>query len=79
MSNQKNLPLFRVKFCSITGIDKDNKEQLSAPVEIGAVWRRNDPTKGAIMKLDIVPQDIHHGVILLQTPQPKSATTGGAQ
>lgn len=71
MTTEKNLPLFRAKYCPIVGIDKDNNEQLGSPIEIGAVWRRKDASKGAILKLDVVPQDIRNGVILLQTPKPR--------
>ena len=74
MTNQSNLPLFRVKFCPKTGTTDDGNDELGNAVEIGTVWRRKDATKGAIMKLDIVPENIRDGVILLQTPKPK----GGA-
>jgi len=66
MSNEKTMPLYRVKFCAITGADDNGNDQLGRAAEIGTVWPRKDATKGAILKLDIVPERIGNGVILLQ-------------
>lgn len=65
MTKAKNLPLYRAKFCAIVGQDEAGKDKLSRAVEIGAVFSRKDPTKGAILKLDIVPQDLRNGVLFL--------------
>ena len=65
MSNSKNLPLYRAKFCAVVGQDETGKDKLSRAIEIGAVFSRKDPTKGAILKLDIVPQDLRGGVLFL--------------
>lgn len=65
MSNTKTQPLYRAKFCAVTGTDEKGKDQLGHAVEIGAVWPRKDAGKGAILKLHIVPQNLDRGVILL--------------
>ncbi|MEM6500106.1 MAG: hypothetical protein AAF709_25790, partial [Pseudomonadota bacterium] len=65
MSKSKNQPLYRAKFCTVIGTDEAGKEKLSRAVEIGAVWARRDPSKGAVVKLDIVPQDFTKGVLFL--------------
>jgi len=65
MSNEKNMPLFRANFSPVIGTDENGKDKLGKSVEIGAVWRRSDPAKGAILKLNIVPENIAAGVIFL--------------
>ena len=65
MSNTKQKPIYRAKFCRIIGTDEAGKDQLSRAVEIGAVWARREAGKGAILKLDIVPQDLASGVLFL--------------
>ncbi|MEO0620494.1 MAG: hypothetical protein AAFZ01_14600 [Pseudomonadota bacterium] len=69
MTQAKNLPLYRAKFCAVIGQDETGKDKLSRAVEIGAVFSRKDPTKGAILKLDIVPQDLRDGVLFLDPVQ----------
>ncbi len=65
MSNSKQKPIYRAKFCRIIGTDEAGKDQLGKGVEIGAVWARREAEKGAILKLDIVPQDFASGVLFL--------------
>ena len=65
MSNAKQKPIYRAKFCRIVGTDEAGKDQLGKGVEIGAVWARREADKGAILKLDIVPQDFASGVLFL--------------
>lgn len=66
MSESKNQPLYRAKFCAVIGTDEAGKDKLSRAVEIGAVWSRREASKGAILKLDIVPQDFAKGVLFLE-------------
>lgn len=65
MSNAKQKPIYRAKFCRIIGTDEAGKDKLGKAVEIGAVWARREAGKGAIIKLDIVPQDFANGVLFL--------------
>ena len=65
MSNSKNQPLYRVKFCTVIGQDENGKDKLSRAVELGAVWPRRDASKGAVLRLDIEPKDIRAGVVFL--------------
>jgi hypothetical protein len=65
MNKSKNQPLYRAKFCAVIGIDEAGKDKLSRAVEIGTVWSRREASKGAILKLDIVPQDFAKGVLFL--------------
>lgn len=66
MSNSKNkLPLYRVHFASIIGTDENGKDKLGNSVEIGAVWQRKQADKGAILKLNVVPQNMSEGVVFL--------------
>ena len=69
MTKSKNLPLYRAKFCAVIGQDEDGKDRLSRAIEIGSVWNRKDPSKGGILKLDIVPQDLRSGVLFLDPVQ----------
>ena len=65
MSNAKQRPIYRAKFCRIAGTDEAGRDKLGKAVEIGAVWARREEGKGAILKLDIVPQDFSNGVLFL--------------
>ena len=65
MSNAKQKPIYRAKFCRVIGKDEAGKDQLGRAIEIGAVWARREAAKGAILKLDIVPQDLSGGVLFL--------------
>ncbi|MBU1211957.1 MAG: hypothetical protein KJ587_11870 [Alphaproteobacteria bacterium] len=65
MSNAKQKPIYRAKFCRIIGTDEAGKDKLGRTIEIGAVWSRREAGKGAILKLDIVPQDFTNGVLFL--------------
>jgi len=73
MSNEKTYPLYRVKYCAVTGTDENGKDQLGRAAEIGTVWPRKEAAKGAILKLDIVPEGLASGVILLQPAQKAGA------
>lgn len=73
----KKQPLYRVSFCSPTSeTDNDGKPKLSNAVEIGAVWGRAGDKDGAIMRLNIVPQNMADGVIFLNKPRPKGQQPG---
>ncbi len=61
----KNQPLYRAKFCAVIGTDENGKDKLGRSVEIGAVWERREAGKGAILKLDIVPEGLRDGVLFL--------------
>lgn len=50
--SKKNQPIYRAKFCAVTGADEKGNDILGKSVEIGAVWERKDPSKGAVLKLD---------------------------
>lgn len=65
--NHDNLPLFRVSFARITGQDRDGRDELSRPKEIGAVWPRKNGKQGGILQLDIIPIELtqRQGVIFL--------------
>ncbi|MEO1603553.1 MAG: hypothetical protein AAFU49_24460 [Pseudomonadota bacterium] len=65
MTTQTNKPIYRAKFARVIGTDENGKDRLSRVVEIGAVWARREAEKGAILKLDIVPQDLSNGVLFL--------------
>ncbi|MEO1207636.1 MAG: hypothetical protein AAFV45_15015 [Pseudomonadota bacterium] len=71
MSKQSNKPLYRVSFCPIHGQHADGGDIMGRSVEIGAVWTRKDPTKGAMLKLNIVPQNLTDGVIFLNPVEDK--------
>ena len=65
MSNTKQRPLYRAKFCRVVGTDENGKDKLSRAVEIGAVWARREAEKGAVLRLDVVPQDLANGILFL--------------
>ncbi len=64
--SKKNQPIYRAKFCAVTGTSENGNDILGKSVEIGAVWERKDPSKGAVLKLDIVPEGLSRGVLFLQ-------------
>lgn len=63
----KDRPLYRVTFSRITGQDKDGRDELARPKEIGAVWPRRQGKAGGILSLDIIPIELtqRQGVIFL--------------
>jgi hypothetical protein len=65
--NHDNLPLFRVSFARITGQDRNGRDELSRPKEIGAVWPRKNGKQGGILQFDIIPIELtqRQGVIFL--------------
>jgi hypothetical protein len=65
--NHDNLPLYRVSFARITGQDRNGRDELSRPKEIGAVWPRKNGKQGGILQLDIIPIELtqRQGVIFL--------------
>jgi len=69
MSNTKQKPIYRAKFCRFVGKDETGKDKLSRAVEIGAVWSRREAEKGAVLRLDIVPQDLTDGILFLDPVQ----------
>lgn len=69
MSKPKQRPLYRAKFCRVVGQDENGKDRLSRAVEIGAVWSRREAEKGAVLRLDIVPQDLTNGILFLDPVQ----------
>ena len=75
---QKELPLYRVTFSRITGVDDEGRNVLSRPKEIGSVWKRKNGKAGALMTLDLIPVELsqRQGVIFLV---PVDADQGGAQ
>ena len=46
MSNAKQRPIYRPKFCRVIGTDEAGKDKLGRAVEIGAVWARREAGKG---------------------------------
>jgi len=63
----KQRPTHRVSFARIIGTDERGKDKLGSPKEIGAIWERKDPTKGAILKFDHIPIELtkHQGVMFV--------------
>ena len=53
-TTNKQAPSHRISFSAIIGSDETG-EKLSKPVECGAIWPRKSG-KGAIMRLDVVPE-----------------------
>lgn len=66
-ATQDNRPLYRVTFSRITGQDRDGRDVLARPKEIGAVWPRRGGKTGGIVQLDIIPIELtqRQGVIFL--------------
>ncbi|MCB8838086.1 hypothetical protein [Aurantimonas sp. VKM B-3413] len=64
---QTERPLYRVTFARITGQDRQGKDILTRPKEIGAVWPRKNGKAGAILTLDLIPVELpqRKGVIFL--------------
>lgn len=60
-------PLFRLTFSRIIGQDKDGKDILARPKEIGAVWPRKHGKKGGLVSLDMIPVELaqRKGVLFL--------------
>lgn len=63
----KYRPLYRVTFSRITGQDRDGRDTLSRPKEIGAVWPRKNGKAGGVLTLDLIPVELaqRQGVIFL--------------
>ncbi len=63
----KERPLYRVTFSRILGQDKEGKDILSHPKEIGAAWPRKNGKGGSVVNFDIIPTDLVNraGVIFL--------------
>ena len=63
----KDRPLYRVTFSRITGQDRDGRDTLSRPKEIGAVWPRKNGKAGGVLTLDLIPVELaqRQGVIFL--------------
>ena len=76
---QENLPLYRVSFARITGQDRQGRDELTRPKEIGAVWPRKKGKLGGILQLDIIPIELtkRQGVIFLVPVD--SENQGGAR
>lgn len=66
----KQQPLFRVFFHSAT-TDSEGQPTLSQGTEIGAVWPRKGGKEGAIMRLNLVPENLAQGAVLLYPPKRK--------
>ena len=66
-TDQETLPLYRVTFSRITGQDKDGRDELARPKEIGAVWPRKNGKAGGVLQLDIIPIELtkREGVIFV--------------
>ena len=60
-------PLYRVTFARITGRDRDGRDILSRPKEIGAVWPRKGDKKGGLIALDLILVELtqRQGVLFL--------------
>lgn len=65
--SETTLPLYRVTFSRITGQDRNGRDELARPKEIGAVWPRKNGKIGGILQLDIIPVELtqRQGVIFL--------------
>ena len=74
----KDRPLYRVSFSRIVGKDRNGRDELGRPKEIGAVWPRRNGKAGAILTLDIIPIELtqRQGVLFLV---PVDEADGGAQ
>lgn len=66
-NHEPTKPLFRVTFARLTGKDRDGKDILSRPKEIGAVWPRKGGKKGGVVALDLIPIELtrREGVLFL--------------
>lgn len=63
--DDKLYPTHRITFAQ-KRIDEKGRETLGRPVEIGAIWPRNDPEKsGGILRFNIIPKDIEQGVLFV--------------
>lgn len=64
---QPDRPLYRVTFARIIGTDRNGRDELARPKEIGAVWPRKNGKPGGILQLDIIPIEMaqRQGVIFL--------------
>lgn len=78
----KTYPTHRVSFAT-KRIGKDGEEQLGRPVDIGAIWPRKGADKaGGILRLDVIPKDLHEGVMFVtenerQRSKEQDAKQGG--
>lgn len=63
----RDRPLYRVTFSRITGQDRNGRDELARPKEIGAVWPRKNGKTGGLLVLDIIPVELsqRQGVIFL--------------
>lgn len=77
-SEPAKLPLYRVTFARITGQDRQGKDILSRPKEIGAVWPRKNGKQGGVLSLDLIPIELtqRQGVLFLV---PTTEDDGGSQ
>jgi hypothetical protein len=71
--SNKNYPAYRLCFSTKSGVDQNGNDILSFPVEIGAAFTRKETSKGHILKLHMVPQELSQGVLFLVPVAPKSA------
>lgn len=65
--NQPPKPLYRVTFSRIIGQDRQGRDEVARPKEIGAVWPRKNGKTGGILQLDIIPIELaqRQGVIFI--------------
>ena len=73
-------PLFRVSFARIIGKDRNGRDELGRPKEIGAIWQRKNGKQGGILNLDIIPVELtqRQGVLFV-LPVEDPSKEGGAQ
>jgi hypothetical protein len=66
-NSKSERPMFRITFSRITGKDKDGKDILARPKEIGAVWKRKEGKSGGLVSLDLIPVELaqRQGVLFL--------------
>lgn len=64
---QSPKPLYRVTFSRIIGQDRQGRDELARPKEIGAVWPRKNGKTGGVLQLDIIPIELtqRQGVIFI--------------
>ncbi|WP_022699892.1 hypothetical protein [Oceanicaulis alexandrii] len=74
---KKNYPAYRLCFAPYTGTERNGRQEIGFPVEIGAAWPRDDESKGLILRLNLVPDDLRSGLILLKPVEAEISEQSG--
>lgn len=76
---QTERPMYRVAFSRITGTDRNGRDELARPKEIGVIRPRKNGKAGGILQLDIIPVEMaqRQGVIFLVPVDERDQGGGG--